>query len=341
VHLEAKGSSLYRDLAVTVKRAAFLICAVPLITSLAFAGEGQSQPASGNASPTTTSPAKADPNKVILKVGTQQITEAAFEQYVADLEATQGPADLSRKALADNYSSMLMLSQQAVANSLDQSPEVVRQLAIDRMQILSNAEFASLKKAATPTPEQIKAYFEAHGEDYDVVKIRRVFIMANANPQNGGGLTREQAKAMAGQVKQAIASNKDVIALLQAAPHSRTDVVADPDPLSFARGELPEPMDKSAFGLKEGQWTQLADGPDEYVFIQLVKSSRKSLNDVSSQIEKKLQAEKLREELQAVKEKSGIWMDEEYFASKAPVPGSTTQPEASGQAKSGAERGER
>jgi hypothetical protein len=335
---------LYRDLVIPLKRAAFLICAVPLITSLALAGEGQSQPASasGNAAtPITTSPAKADPNKVILKVGDLKITQGTFEQYVSDLEATQGSADLSRKALGDNYSSMLMLSQQAAASGLDQSPEVLRQLAIDRMQILSNAEFAKLKKDAAPTPAQIKAYYEAHGEDYDVVKIRRVFIMANANPQNGGGLTRQQAKAMAEQVKQAIASNKDVIAVLQAAPHNRTDVVADPDPLTFARGELPTPMDKTAFGLKEGQWTQLADHPDEYIFIQLVKSSRKSLNDVSSQIEKKLQAEQLREELQALKEKSGIWMDEEYFASKAPVSASSTQPEASGQAKSGAERGER
>ncbi len=332
---------MYRDLVVLAKRFAYFACAVPLITSLALAGEGQSQPASasGNAaSPATTTASKPDPNKVILKVGNQQITEGTFEQYVSDLVASQGEADLSRKALADNYSSMLMLQQQAIANHLDQSPEVIRQLAIDRMQILSNAAFANLKKEATPTPEQIKAYYDSHGEDFDVVKIRRVFIMANANPQNGGGLTREQAKAMAEQVKQAIAAKKDVIAVVQAAPHNRTDVVADPDPLTFARGELPSPMDKTAFSLKEGEWSQLADGPEEYVFIQLVKSTRKSLTDVSSQIQKKLQAEKLREELNALKEKSGIWMDEEYFASKAPVP---TQPEASGQGKSGAERGER
>ena len=154
-------------------------------------------------------------------------------------------------------------------------------------------------------------------------------------------MNRDQGKAVATSVKQAISSHKDVIALIQATPHDRTDIVADPDPLTFVRGELPPTMDKAAFALKEGEWTQLSDGPDEYVFIQLVKKSRKDLNEVSSQIEKQLQAEKLREELKALKEKSGIWMDEDYFASKAPVPGSTTQPDASGQRKSGAERGER
>ena len=276
-----------------------------------------------------------------MKVGDQQITEGAFEQYIADLEAQQGPADLSRKTLGENYSSLLMLAQQAQANHLDKSPAVVRQLVIDRNQILSNAEFSRLKEKATPTSQQIKAYYDAHLEDYDVVKIRRVFILGSVNPPNGQGLTREQAAAIATSVKQAISVHKDVLAVVQAAPHNRTDIVADPDPLTFARGELPPGMDKAAFRLKEGEWTQLNDGPDEYVFIQLVKASRKTLNDVSSQIEKQLQAEQLREELKALKEKSGIWMDEEYFASKAPVPGSTTQPDASGQRKSGAERGER
>lgn len=276
-----------------------------------------------------------------MKVGDQQITEGAFEQYIADLEAQQGPADLSRKTLGENYSSLLMLAQQAQANHLDKSPAVVRQLVIDRNQILSNAEFSRLKEKATPTSQQIKAYYDAHLEDYDVVKIRRVFILGSVNPPNGQGLTREQAAAIATSVKQAISVHNDVLAVVQAAPHNRTDIVADPDPLTFARGELPPGMDKAAFRLKEGEWTQLNDGPDEYVFIQLVKASRKTLNDVSSQIEKQLQAEQLREELKALKEKSGIWMDEEYFASKAPVPGSTTQPDASGQRKSGAERGER
>src|SRR5262249_38389223 len=141
-------------------------------------------------------------------------------------------------------------------------------------------------------------------------------------------------------VKNAIAGNKDVIATINAIPHGRTDVVADPDPLSFQRGALPPTMDKAAFALKEGQWTQLSDDPDNFVFIQLVSRSRKPLNEVSSQIEKQLQTENLREELNALKNKTGVWMDEEYFASKNPVTTSTT-PEASGQRKSGAERGEK
>ena len=317
------------------------VCFAAIGQAQAQPGSDASKPAENASSASTTSTSSANKDKIILKVGDLQITEGTFEQYVSDLETTQGPADLSRKGLAENYSSLLMLSQQAKANKLQDNPLVQRQLAIDRMQILSNAEFTRLKQQAQPTPQQIKAYYDAHLEDYDVVKIRRVFIMGNPNAIGSPNLTPEQAKAMAGKVKQAIASNQDVFAIIKSTPHGVTDVVADTDPLTFQRGELPPEMDKAAFGLKEGQWTQLADGPTEFVFIQLVKNSRKDLNDVSSQIEKKLEADTLRDELKALKEKTGIWMDEEYFASKAPVPTSSTQPDASGQGKSGAERGEK
>lgn len=336
---------MLRDHSASFKAHALVFLVLLLTGGFAVAEQAQANPGSDSTTPSANSAPstndKSSKDRVILKVGDLQITESAFEQYIADLEASQGPADLSRKTLGENYSTLLMLAQQAQANHLDKSPAVVRQLAIDRNQILSNAEFMRLKDESKPTAQQIKAYYDGHLDDYDVVKIRRVFILGSTNPANGQGLTREQAAALATSVKQAISSHKDVMAVIQAAPHNRTDIVADPDPLTFARGELPPGMDKPAFGLKEGEWAQLGDGPDEYVFIQLVARSRKTLNDVSSQIEKQLQAETLREELKALKEKSGIWLDEQYFASKAPVPGSTTQPDASGQRKSGAERGER
>jgi len=73
----------------------------------------------------------------------------------------------------------------------------------------------------------------------------------------------------------------------------------------------------------------------------LVSRSRRSLGEVTEQIEKKLQNEQLREELKALKKKTGIWMDETYFASNAPASGSSTEPDAPGAGKSSTERGEK
>jgi len=250
---------------------------------------------------------------------------------ISALEAQQGPADLSRRAIGDNYASLLMLSQQAVSHHLDSSPEVVRQLAIDRTQILSNAEFASLKQQAKPTPEEISRYYSAHQADFDLVQIRRVFIWKRAeDSKDDRGLSAQDAKALADAIRQAFASGSDPRKLT----HDTNDVVLDIDPLTFQRGELPPKMEEAAFALKEGEWSVFEDTPGILVLLQSVKRSRKELKEVSAQIEKKLQAQELQEELDSLKKNVGIWMDEQYFAPPPRKPGVSTQSQALGPSKS-------
>ncbi len=274
-----------------------------------------------------------------MKIGDKQVTQAQFEQLIADLEAIQGPAELSRKQLGEKFASLFILAQAATADHLDSSPEVVRQLAIDRTQILSNAEFFKLKDEAKPTAEQISAYYNAHLEDYDVVTLRRVFIWEKGKGSlHPNGLTPEEANALAQAMKQAYASGADPKKLIK----DPELVHLDEKPLTFQRGEMPAEMEKSAFALqKPGEWIELTNTPNTLILLQLVSRSRRTLSEVTPQIEKKLQNEQLREELKALKTKTGVWMDETYFASKAPVTGSKTEPDAPGPGKSSTERGEK
>jgi PPIC-type PPIASE domain len=302
------------------------------------------QPSSSASGAATLSPAEntAPPNeRVVLKVGNLQMTQADFETMISDLEAQQGPADLSRKALGDKFAQLFMLSQQATANHLDSSPEVVRLLALDRTQILSNAEFARLKSQAKPTAEEISAYYSAHLADYDTVELRRVFIWSRGDGSKGGhGFSPQQAKAVADEVRHAFASGGDVAKLIHDTPHGPNDLVFDAESLPFQRGELPTKLADAAFPLKEGEWTELDDAPGTYVFLQVVKRSRRDLKEVSPQIEKKLQARKLREELDSLNKNAGIWMDEEYFAPASKTAGSSAQSKASAPTKAGEEKDE-
>ena len=305
----------------------------PCLTSLAIVcvtsavlGYAQ-QPSS---SPTPASSAAPPSERVVIKVGDMKVTQAQFETMVSDLEAQQGPADLTRQAIGSNYAQLLMLSQQAADNHLDTSPEVLRQLALDRNQILSNAEFVRLKSQAKPTPEEISAYYSAHLDDYDTVQLRRVFIWSHAeNTKDGHALTSQAATALAAQVRKAYAAGGDAQKVIHDTPHDPSDVMVDPQPLSFQRGELPDKMQEAVFALKEGEFTEFDDVPGTFVFMRVVKRGRRDLKEVSPQIEKKLQAQKLKEELDDLKKKTGIWMDEAYFAPAAKKPASSTQSKAS------------
>jgi parvulin-like peptidyl-prolyl isomerase len=284
-------------------------------------------PAASTRNSTSTPLQKASPNadRVILKVGDLQITEGEFETRISDIEpqgnADEGAPNKSRRRLGDDYASVLMLSQQALANHLDSSPEVSRQLAIARMQVLSDAEFASLMRQADPTAEEISAYYAAHLSDYDRVYIRRLFIWKHRdNAKNGPALTSEGAKARADQIRKEYAARASEKKLADDLRKSG-DGMLDPDPLTFARGELSPQMGKIAFALKEGEWSEVEDTPARLLLVQLVKRDRRPLEQVSAGIEKNLQGEKMQALLDEMKKKASIWMDEQYFGTAvAPVP---------------------
>jgi hypothetical protein len=293
-----------------------LSCVLP-VAAYAQQPQASSTPTSAAAPAASALPPS---ERVVLKVGNVQLTQSEFEAIVSVLEAQQGPADLSKRTIGENYASLLMLAQQAVAHHLDSTPDVIRQLAIDRNQILSNAEFASLKAQAKPTPEEISAYYAAHGDDYDMVAVRRIFIWKKIKDSSAPVMSSADAHALADAIRQAYAAGSDPNKLIR----DPNNVVLDNEPLTFRRGDLPGKMAK-AFDLKEGEWTVVDDAPDTLVMLQLVKRSRLSLKETSPFIEKKLQSEKLQAKLDSLKKQSGVWLDQDYFAPGRPAPGSSTQ----------------
>lgn len=286
-------------------------------------------PASSSGSSTSTPAKKALPatERVILKVGEMQVTQAEFESRIGDIE-TQGDADQEgrnekkRRRLGDDYASVLMLSQRAVASHLDSAPEVSRQLAVSRIQILSDAEFASLMRQAQPTFEETSQYYSSHLSDYDEVQIRRLFIWKQrADSKNARALSAQDAKARADAILQASAAGHETNKLTDGFKESDEGML-DTQPLTFPRGELPPAIEKVAFSIKEGEWSEAQNTPDSIILVQLVKRERQQFGQVTSSIEKRLQGQKMQALLDDLKKKAGIWMDDQYFGSAvAPVRG--------------------
>ena len=284
-------------------------------------------PATSSANLSSASTKKASPasERVILKVGDVQVTQGEFESRISDIEpqdADAGITEKDRRRLGDDYASVLMLSQQAVANHLDASPEVRRQLAVARLQVLSDAEFASLMRQAQPTFEEVSQYYSAHLSDYDQVHIRRLFIWKQRdNSKAAPVLSSQAARARADRIRQEYAAGTSEQKLADDLRKSG-DGLLDVKPLIFPRGELSRNMEKVALGLKDGEWGEVEDTPASLLLIQLVKRGRQQLGEVSSFIEKDLQAQKMQALLDDLKKKSGIWMDDQYFGTAvAPVPG--------------------
>jgi len=301
-------------------RAAHFLALAALIATLSHAQEPASPNSAANSS---AKQASSDANRVVLKVGGVQVTKEEFESRIHDIEpghAEEGAPDKDRQRLGDDYASVLMLSQQAVAKHLDSSPEVARKLDVARMQVLSDAEFASLMQQAQPTFAEVSQYYAAHASDYDEVQIRRLFIWKQRENSKSVPLTSQAARGKAEQIRKAYASGTNVQQLSADLTKSEEGML-DASPLTFTRGELSPPIEKVALSLKEGEWSEVEDTPARLLLIQLVKRDRQQLGQVSPRIEKQLQDQKMQALLNDLKKNAGVWMDKEYFGTAvAPVP---------------------
>jgi len=298
------------------------LLAAAFLTAVSYA---QNSPAAGSpdtsVKTTSTSSDKKGPTgggRVVLRVGTQEVTETEFESRIGEIEG-QGDADhesaleKERRRLGDDYASVLMLSQRAVETHLDATPEIRKKLEIARIQILSDAEFASLMDQEKPTHEDVTAYYKSHTVDFEQVQVRRLFLWKKgADSNNTRGMTPEATRARADAILKTSAEGGDTTKLTEGFKKSDEGLL-DMQPLTFPRGELPPAMEKAAFASQEGKWSQVQDTKDSIILVQLLKREQRQLGEVESLIEQRLQNQKLQTKLNELKKNAGIWMDEKYF----------------------------
>lgn len=263
---------------------------------------------------------EAAADRVILKAGGVKVTRAEYEATIGDIEPQRDPdkaedAEKDRRRFGDDYASVIMLSQQAVANHLDASAEVKKKLEVARLQILSDAQFATLMSQSKASPEEISRYYDAHRSEFDRVRLRRLFIWkVGGGSKNTKGLPAEDAKARAAAILEASATGGDAEKLAQMFQDSGLGIF-DAQPLSFERGQLPANLNRLAFTIRPGQWAEAEDTADHLILIYLEGRDRQPLAEVTSQIEKLVQGEKMQVKLDAMKKKADVWLDDSYFGS--------------------------
>ncbi len=310
-----------------------------LSTTLVYAqAPSNKENSSVAAAPATASAGSpASPDKVVLKVGSRQVSAADFDSLLRALnpQLQQSVASQGRRRLGEQYAMLLLLSQQAMDEHLDSSPDVQRQMEVQRMQLLANAAYANLTRQAEPKPEEINQYYSAHKEEFEEAQVRKVTVRKKAEgaKDNATGLDPQQAKARATAIRTALASGNDLKKVAEDYKNS-TDTLIDPEPRTLRSGQFLKESDKAVFRLKEGELTELQETPQDVSFMQVIKHQYRDLNGVTSQIQKKLQREKVEAAVADLKKKAPVWMDEDYF--KPPQPPAAKAPQSSPAATPGA-----
>jgi PPIC-type PPIASE domain len=291
------------------------------------ASEPASKPAATAAQEPAAKPAET-PETVVLKVGSESATKADMDYLIDNLspQLQSVIAREGRKPLGDQYALMLVLSQVAVTDHLDSSPEFKRHMAFQRLQTLAEEEYSKISDGIKVSPEEISQYYAAHGTDFDRAQVREFVIRKKEEgaPKEALGLTPAEAHERADAIRKALAAGTDIKEVAEKFS-TPSVVMIDAEPQSVRHGQLVAELDKAAFELKDGQLSDSFETPRALAFLQVVGHDRAALKDVSEGIENTLRKEKLQAAVDKMKSQTTIWMDEEYFQ---PPAGSDLPPAA-------------
>jgi peptidyl-prolyl cis-trans isomerase C len=280
----------------------------------------------------TAAESASSPQKVVMTVGDVKVTKAEMDFLIQNLnpQLRQAVAAHGRGALGQEYSLMLLLSQKAVSDHLDASPDVQREIALQRNQMLAQAEYRNLEGQVKVNPDEISTYYTAHKADFDEASVREFVV--RKKPENGKpsdpGLSSQEARARLDSIRKAIVAGTDVTQVAKQYDVPNV-VMVEPEPRTVRKGQLLPALDKVAFELKDNQFSDPVDTPQALVLLQVVSHQQPQLRDVSPEIENTLRQQRVQAVLDDMKAKASIWMDPDYFkspsASQASSPAPTPQ----------------
>jgi hypothetical protein len=260
-------------------------------------------------------------DKVVLRVGSTQVTEGEIDALIPRLgpKAKAIVATQGRGPVGEEYVKMLLLSQRAMNEHLDASPDVRMQLQIQRAETLAQAEYQKMASEVKVTKEEVSQYYTAHSSEFESVLVRQFLIRKRPpgieDPKQG--LTIQEARTTAESIRKALLAGTDIDAVAETYS-SISVMLIDSKPRTLRRADMKPALEKATFDVPSGGVSEVVDMPQAFMVVKVFAHQNSELKDVAAEIEAKLQRQKLDAQIDAMKTSAGIWMDEDYFKKSAP-----------------------
>jgi len=264
----------------------------------------------------------ADP--VVLTIGAEKITKSQFEQIFAQIVEQMPPerraaaeAPQAKRQLAEQLAELKALAQEARRRKIDQTPEAKAQMAMRSDQLVAGLLFQQISKNAKPSAADLQGYYDQHKTEWETVTARHILIRmtGSAVPLREGqkDLSDEEALAKAKEVRAKLVAGGDFAEIAKAESDdagsgANGGVLGD-----FTRGRMVPQFEEAAFALKVNEISEPVKTQFGYHIIQVTKHESKSMDDVKTEITEKIGPEMAQKGVDAIKEKTAITFDQNYF----------------------------
>ena len=233
----------------------------------------------------------ADPNEVVLTVGDLKITAAQYGLMVKTLlpPAQQALAFGSgRRQIAEKMAGMFALAAEASRRNLDKRPDIADKIESERDKVLSVAMFQHMIEETVVPEADVLAYYNAHKNDYDTVKVRHILIHVKgaSMPLAPGAkeMSEEEALRKAQSIRARLVAGEDFAEVAKKESDDALSRMKGGDLGEVKRGGTVGPFDQAAFALKPGDFSEPVRTEFGFHIIQVQSHIVRSLADVRPEI---------------------------------------------------------
>ena len=282
-------------------------------------------PTAPPAAPPAAPAASPEPNKVVLTIGNEKITEAQYDAMVSAVPAQyQAYArGAGKRSFAEQIVQVKLLAAEAEKKKLDQDPKMRDELAFQRQNLLAQAMFLALQENVKVDDAAIDKYFNEHKQDYEVLKAKHILIRVKGAPMQPlpgkAELSDEEALAKAKELRAKLVAGGDFAALAKAESDDQGSGANGGELGEFKKGMMVPPFEEAAFAAKVGEVTQPVKTPFGYHLILVESHVTKTLADAKPDIEKKLRPDIARAQIDSMRKGEAVQMDEGFFGPPTPA----------------------
>jgi hypothetical protein len=271
------------------------------------------------------------------------ITKAQFDALASNLAPNITPQ--LKKQLASVLPRLMAMSNEAKKQGLENTPQYKERVEFNRMQILAQELQQKMQEQAAKVPEaDIEKYYKDHPEMFEQASVERVFVprMKQIEPEKlqdekEAKVDDQQQKEAAEKAKQEegektmtkladdlrarAAAGEDFLKLQKEAFEAAGMKIESPTVTlpNIRRSGLP-PAHAAVFDLKPGEVSPVISDSGGHYIYKVVSKNEMTLDQAKTEIQGKLQTERMKEQMDKLNNSFKVETNEAYFGPGGPNP---------------------
>jgi parvulin-like peptidyl-prolyl isomerase len=256
---------------------------------------------------------------------TTTLTREQFDTMVAAVGISgQLSTPAAKRNLATGYAQVLAMADAAEKAGIEKDPNFQELMKIVRIRTLAQAYRHSLEqKYSSPSPDEVSAYYNQNIEQYQQLRLDRIFI-PRVNPKvapSGQTEFAKKAEKVAQEIRERAAAGEDVGKLQKEASATLGLIApATTDIGPRKKGSLPPMVEPDVFALKSGEVTKVENEPSGFNIYKLRSKDTLPLAAVHNQIVQQLQQKNMEAELKKLMDGVHTDLNEQFFNTRTAPP---------------------